>query len=105
MFVAAWSLDIQFGSRQEALRALREFQPKPEDGWRAKRTRVLMGSIGAPESRLVLEHDFASLADLEASWSDLQKRADRFQQWLQAMKPHIVPGSTRWEIYRVIEEG
>lgn len=106
MFVAAWSFDIQWGSREEVHKLMKEFgaQSMRQEGWRSKRTRILHGSIGAPESRLVVEHDFESLADLEASWAALHKNADRFKQMVTAMKPHVVAGSPRWEIYRVVDE-
>ena len=103
MFVASWSFDMQFGAREETMRALKEFQLKPEHGWRAKRSRLLVGSIGTPESRVVNEYEFASLADLEASWDALHKQPELFTKWVARMKGLIVAGSARWEIYRVIE--
>ena len=104
MFVASWSFDIQFGMRDESLRTMKEFQAMlPPSGWRAKRSRILLGSIGAPESRVVIEHEFDSLADIEASWDGLHKSADVFKRWVSQIKPSIVPGSPRWEVYRIVE--
>lgn len=104
MFIAAWSFDVQYGTRDEAIRALKEANALVEkSGWRAKNTRLLSGSIGAPESRFILEHEFASLADLEASWQSLQSRAEDFKRMVAQMKNFIVSGTPRWEIYRVID--
>jgi hypothetical protein len=104
MFVAAWIIDVNYGSRDEVLRIAREFDGRTREIWKSKRSRILWGSIGAPESRLVMEREFESLADLEASWDGLRKLgADTFQAMVEQMKPHIVPGSPRWEVYRIIE--
>ena len=57
MFVATWSFDMHYGMRQEAMKAIKEIGATVDKvpGWKAKGTRVLWGSIGAPESRIVLE--------------------------------------------------
>jgi hypothetical protein len=103
MFVASWSFDVQWGKRDDLMKGLKEFKPTAEKGWRAKSERMLAGSIGAPESRIVFEYEFASLADLEASWAALHTQKDLFQRWVASMKDAIVPGSPRWEIYRVLD--
>jgi hypothetical protein len=104
MFIASWSFDVQYGTREEAIRVLKEANAIVQKaGWRAKQTRVLNGSIGAPESRFLIEHEFESLADLEASWQSLQSRADDFKRMVGQMKSFILSGSPRWEIYRVLD--
>ena len=58
-------------------------------------------SIGAPESRVELNHTFASLAALEAVW---QKLGDaRMAEYQRDLGPFIVPGSNRWDILRAQE--
>jgi hypothetical protein len=105
MFVASWSFDVKYGTREETIRMLREQQAIiMSAGWKAKRSRLLGGSIGAPESRFVLEHDFATLADLEASWDELHRHGEKFKGLIGQMKNVIVDGSPRWEVYRVIDE-
>ena len=104
MFVAAWSFDIQYGTREEAMRIVKDLRGVVEStGWRAKRSRILSGSIGAPESRFVIEHEFESLADLEASWQALHGRAADFNKLVSQLQNVIVNGSPRWEIFRIIE--
>src|SRR5262245_26895180 len=107
MFVAAWQFDMQFGAREETLRMLKESKESfaKISGWKAKRTRILHGSIGAPESRIVIEHDFASLADLESSWAALRANGELFHKMVSQMKTVIVHGTPRWEVYRVVDEG
>jgi hypothetical protein len=105
MFVAAWNIDVNYGSREEVLRIIKELDSKAGNVWKSKRSRILWGSMGAPESRLVLEREFETLADLEASWDGLRKLGQQaFREMVEKMKPHIVPGSPRWEVYRIIEQ-
>src|SRR5262245_55885619 len=106
MFVASFSFDMQYGTREEALKLIKEFgnARTQQTGWKAKHTRVLAGSIGAPESRVLIEHEFASLGDLESTWDSLQQNADQFRKFVQQMKTVVVSGTPRWEIYRVIDE-
>jgi hypothetical protein len=106
MFICAWSFDVQYGTREQAMRLLKETGAAiKETGWRAKRTRILGGSIGAPESRIIIEHEFDSLADLEASWHSLHQKAEFFGKTVGQMKNVIVSGTPRWEVYRVLDEG
>lgn len=105
MFLAQWSFDMQYGARQETMSMVKEFGSAIEKlpGWRSKKTRVLWGSIGAPESRVVIEHEFASLSDLEASWTAIQGSQDFFRNMVTQMRTVIVSGTPRWEVYRVLD--
>lgn len=106
MFIAAWSFDTKYGTREQTLRLLREQKGGvPAPGWRARNTRVLAGSIGAPESRFVLQHEFDTLADLEASWDALHAQGEKFNAMVGQLKNVVIDGSPRWEIYRVIDAG
>jgi hypothetical protein len=107
MFVAEWSFDVKYGMRDEAMRMLMEQKAsfKAIPGWKAKRTRVLGGSVGCPESRFVLEHEFATLADLESSWDWLHQNAETFKKLTSQLKNFVIDGSPRWEVYRVIDGG
>jgi hypothetical protein len=64
--------------------------PKPQ---------VLIGSIGAPESRVEINHAFPSLAALEAVWAKLND--PRMAEYQKDLAPFVVPGSHRWEVFRV----
>jgi hypothetical protein len=104
MFLANWSFDMQYGTREETLGVIKELEGefKKTSGWKAKNTKVLWGSIGVPESRITLQHEFDTLADLESSWNDLHKNGAFFKQVVSRMKPLVISGSPRWEIYRVV---
>ena len=62
---------------------------------------VLIGSIGAPESRVEINHTIPSLAALEAVWVKLND--PRMGEFQKEMSPFVVPGSHRWEVLRVQE--
>ena len=102
MFIAAWMFDMKWGTREETVRLMKEFESTERKGWKAKTTRVLVGSIGAPESRVIVEHAFESLADLESSWEALRKDTDGFTRWVSQAKGIVLDGSPRWEVYRVV---
>lgn len=103
MFVASWSYDVHYGAKAQALEVLKEFEArKRECGWRARRARILSGSVGVAEARIVVENEFESLADLEKSWDELH-RHDVFRACVEKMQRFVVSGSPRWEIYRLVE--
>lgn len=104
MFVACWMFDVRYGTKAAALTALKEFElRKRECGWRARRARILSGSIGVAEARIVVENEFDSLDDLEKSWDALHGHGDVFKRCVEEMEQYVVSGSPKWEIYRLVE--
>ena len=63
--------------------------------------RVATGSIGALESTVELEVTVEDLAALNASWNKLGE-IDAHKQWSKDIEPHIVSGTPRWTVYRVV---
>jgi hypothetical protein len=98
--IARFSFDVHFGKKADLLKVMKKWEsmerdlgfPKPE---------VLIGSIGVPESRVELNHRFASLAALEATWAKLGD--PRMAEFQREIGPLIVPGSHRWDILRIQE--
>lgn len=98
--IARFSFDVPFGKKQQAFEAMKKFEPIAEEhGW--PKARILVGSIGAPESRVEEEFEFESIAALEAAWGQLND--PRMADFQEQMAPHVVPGSHRWEIFRIQE--
>jgi hypothetical protein len=64
--------------------------------------RAATGSIGAPESRLEFETQVSSLAELEKSWAEMAK-IPAHRQFSKDLEPHVVSGSNRWEILRILD--
>src|SRR5215471_11623670 len=99
--IARFSFDVPFGKKADLFKLQKKWDvfgtdlgfPRPE---------VLVGSIGAPESRVEFNHRFESLAKLEAVWAKLDD--PRMADYQRDLAPFIVPGSHRWEILRIHEQ-
>ena len=103
MLIARWCIDAKFGYKQNVIDLmqhwLREIGPKA--GFAPENARLLTGSIGAPESMIQTEHLIKDLAELNKAWAKLAK-IPAHKQWSKEMEPHVVSGTNRWEIYRVL---
>jgi hypothetical protein len=104
MIVARWIIDARFGHKDQVTALCRRWEKEVGDpsGMRKAATRILTGSIGAAESRFEFEYQFASLADLEASWAALGKHPAHAKFGAE-LEPHIVSGTNRWEVLRIVE--
>jgi hypothetical protein len=99
--IARFSLDVPFGKKGDLQKVTKKWEPlQRELGF--PKGEVLVGSIGAPESRMEISHRFESLAALEAVWSKLND--PRMAEFQRDMAPFVVPGSHRWEVFRVQED-
>jgi hypothetical protein len=98
--VARFCFDVPFGKKTELMAALKKWQPVSEELGFPKPL-LLVGSIGAPESRVEINHTFPSLSALEAVWSKLND--PRMPAYQKDLAPFVVPGSNRWEVFRVQE--
>ncbi|WP_348946416.1 hypothetical protein ABHF33_07720 [Chitinibacter sp. FCG-7] len=103
MMIARWSIDVRFGHKAEAVALMQQWLREigSQIGWTADKVRLLTGSVGANESLLVSELQVADLAELNAAWDKLGQIAAH-QAWGKALEPHIVSGTPRWEIFRVL---
>jgi hypothetical protein len=103
MYVCQWHLDTPFGKQGEAVRIMSAWgrdKAAHSEFRRARNLRLLAGHIGASPSHLVDEYQFDSLADFESALGGMG--AGVFREHAQALAPLIVPGSQRWEVYRVL---
>ncbi|MGQ0649020.1 MAG: hypothetical protein ACT4P7_15805 [Gemmatimonadaceae bacterium] len=57
--------------------------------------------MGASPSHIIDEYIFDTVADFEAALQGMAQ--PQFKAHSDALAPFIVPGSQRWEIFRVIE--
>ena len=80
-------------------RWLREIAPQV--GFSAENTRLLTGSIGALEATIQTEHLVKDLGELDRAWEKLAA-IPAHKQWGKDLEPHVVSGTNRWEIYRVL---
>jgi hypothetical protein len=103
MMVARWSIDAKFGDKQTVVDAMKRWMRDiaPQVGLTADRTRLLTGSIGALEATVQAEHMIEDLAELNRAWDKLSS-IPAHQAWGKEMEPHVVSGTSRWEIYRLL---
>lgn len=103
MLLARWSIDAKFGHKQDVTESMKRWLTDigSQIGWTPDRTRLLGGSIGAGESTVVSEILVEDLADLDKAWKTLGTIAAH-KAWSRDLEPHMVSGSTRWEIFRVL---
>ena len=103
MFIARWQIDARFGQKQNVIdlmhRWLRDIGSKA--GTDKMNVQVLSGSIGAREATIEVNHQVESLAALEKFFEAIGK-IDAHKQWGKELEPHVVSGTARWEIFRVL---
>jgi hypothetical protein len=98
MIIARFSFDVPFGKKADLFKLATKWEPMEKELGFPK-PEILVGSIGAPESRVEFNHRFESLAALEKVWAKLND--PRMAEYQREMAPFVVPGSHRWEILRV----
>ena len=103
MIVARWSIDAKFGYKQNVIDAMQRWlrEIAPQVGLDGARTRLLTGSVGALESTVQSEHVVEDLAELNRIWDKLGTIAAH-KEWSKTIEPHVVSGTNRWEIYRLL---
>lgn len=103
MMVARWMIDAKFGYKQNVVELMQRWMREiaPQIGFTPEKTRLLTGSIGALEATIQTEHLVEDLAELNQAWDKLGTIAAH-KQWSKELEPHVVSGTSRWEIYRVL---
>jgi hypothetical protein len=103
MMIARWSIDAKFGYKQTVIELLERWMRDiaPQAGFTPEKMRLLTGSVGALESTIQAEHLINDLAELNQAWDKLSK-IEAHKQWGKDLEPHVVSGTSRWEIYRVL---
>jgi hypothetical protein len=103
MLIARWQIDAKFGQKQAVIDLLTTWVQTiaPQIGLTKDKGRMLTGSIGAREATVVHEWQVADLAELDTAWSALAK-IEAHKAWGTKLEPHVVSGSSRWEVYRVL---
>jgi hypothetical protein len=103
MMVARWSIDARFGDKQAVVDLMQRWLSEigPKAGVKADRTRLLTGSVGALEATVQSEHVIEDLTELNRIWDQLAALPEH-QKWGKELEPHVVSGTSRWEIYRLL---
>jgi len=103
MFVAQWRIEAKFGHKDIVLESMHRWieEVGSQIGWNRETSRLLTGSIGAPESVIISQIQVENLAELEASWNKLGS-IEAHKAWSKELEPHVVSGTNRWEVFRTL---
>ncbi len=101
MFVARWSFLTRFGKVDECVAVLRKWEVDVGEriGWKLGSVRLMKSVLGTSDSEIEFETKFDCLNDLESAWGDME-RAHHQQEYLRMLEGMIVPGTSRWTVYR-----
>jgi hypothetical protein len=102
MFIARWQIDAKFGHKDQAIEQLRKWEKTVgKKAGLPGEFQYLTGSVGALEARVEANLEVASLAELENFFAAIAKVPEQ-KKWAEALEPHVVSGTSRWEILRVL---
>ena len=103
MMIARWHIEARFGHKQTIIQSLKKWCEDigAQIGWASGQTRIATGSSGASEATIELEVQIEDLADLNSSWAKLGA-IDAHAAWSKELEPHVVSGSTKWEVDRLV---
>ncbi|QCI66048.1 hypothetical protein [Phreatobacter stygius] len=103
MLIARWQIDAKFGQKQTVIDMLHRWERDigSTAGIDKMDIKILTGSIGAREATVEVNHTVENLAQLETFFEAIGKN-DAHKQWGKDLEPHVVSGSSRWNIYRVV---
>lgn len=104
MMIARWQFDAKFGRKAEAIKLSKEWEEQigRQTGLDIDVARMTTGSVGARESRVEIEYPISGLGELQEFFdkiATIKMHAD----WGKRMGEVIVSGSTRWEVFRVVD--
>jgi hypothetical protein len=104
MFSARWQIDAKFGHKQTVLEMMRQWERDigSKAGIEDLQFQIMTGSIGAREATIETHHQVESLARLEEFFAKIAK-IDAHAKWGKDMEPHVVSGTSLWQIFRVVE--
>ena len=102
--IARWMFQAQFGRKQDAISLLKEWyeQIGVQTGIDVSKQRLVTGSVGASEALVETELEIEGLADLEQFFDKIAS-IKMHEEWGQRMSEVVVSGSTRWEIFRIVD--
>lgn len=101
--IARWHVQARFGHKLAAIALMRRWwcDIAPQIGWTPEQVRILSGAVGERESAIDVEVEIADLASLDAAWARLAT-AEGQEAWAAELEPHIVSGTPRWTVHRVL---
>lgn len=103
MLIARWQIDARLGHKQTVIDMLQSWSREiaPQAGLATEKGHMLTGSVGALEATVEHNWEVADLAELERVWAKLAT-IEAHRQWGKDLEPHVVSGTAKWNIYRVL---
>ena len=101
MLIARWQIDARFGQNQKVIDSITQWTREIAPQVGLLKGRMLSGSIGALEATVEHNWEVADLAELESAWTKLGK-IEAHKQWSKDLEAHVVSGTARWSIFRVV---
>jgi hypothetical protein len=103
MLIARWQIDARFGHKQAVIDMLRYWAENiaPQTGLATERGHILSGSVGALEATVEHNWEVADLTELDRVWTKLAT-LEAQRQWGTDLEPHVVSGTAKWSVYRVV---
>jgi hypothetical protein len=103
MMIARWRIEARFGQKDKVIGLLKQWDAEiaPQIGLEQGKLRTVTGSVGAAEAVIEQEFPVADLTELDEMFKKMGQ-AKGHAEWGAKMEPHVVSGSSRWEIFRVL---
>ena len=103
MLACQWHFDIPFGTQKEVMEILQQYGDSIDSSLTTKPVseRIMVGHIGPSPSHVSVESVVNSLEE----WEQMMKEVGtgKHQEFATKLQKYIVPGSQRWEIYRIVK--
>ena len=101
MLIARWQIDARFGHKQTVIDSIVRWTMEIAPQVGLLKGRMLSGSIGALEATVENNWEVDDLAELDRAWVKLGA-IEAHKQWSKDLEPHVVSGTARWSVYRVV---
>jgi hypothetical protein len=104
MMLARWQFQARFGHKNEAIKLLKQWNEQigAQTDIDVTGSRILTGSVGASEALVEMEIEIEGLDDLQ-KFFDKIAAISMHQDWGKRMGDVVVSGSTRWEVFRIVD--
>ena len=102
MIVARWQFKARFGMKQQAIERTKQWWSTIGSEIGQTDYTILTGSVGAEEAIVTVDVRVKDMAELNDQWNKLGKRDDHVK-FASELEPLIVSGSTKWELFRIVE--
>ncbi len=104
MMIARWQFTANFGQKQRAIELIKRWNAEvgSQTNIDVSKERMITGSVGGSEGLVETEFEIDGLDDLQ-QFFDKIATVTIHEDWGREMGEVIVPGSTRWEVFRIVE--